>query len=161
MKKFLLCFILLLAGLSCKKDQVLCGCSPIQYSFFMSVKDADNHDLMAPNATGGSIGEKIKLFYKDGANLKPIDFVIRPPFSYGSNAEIKYEFYQLYSPALMQHRVSGKTEFYIQFGDAAAMPLSFDIDKDKNSASNVKINNTPLVRADIDGSYPPLWVLVI
>jgi|SRR5215217_1053679 len=160
MKKFLVCFVLLFIGISCKKDLQLCGCSVVEYTFHLSVQGANDQDLLAPNAAGGYTADQIKLYYKEGNDLKPLDFIIRPPFSYGQNVDIKYDFYQLHSSEIMRYRLAGKTGFYIKLGDDAPLPLSFDLDQNNNTAGNVKINNIPLVEAEIGEGYPPLWVLV-
>lgn len=160
MKKFLISLLFLSIGFSCKKDNTLCGCSPVEYYFNLSVKNADNKDLLAPNTSGAYAKEQIEITYKDGSKIKSLDFAITPPFSYGPGADMKYGFYKIYSSRLMQIRLSGKTEFYIRFGDAEPLPLSFDVNTNNYDAENVKIDNKPLIKAQMPVDYPAIWILV-
>jgi len=160
MKKFLVCLLFLSIGFSCKRDNMLCGCSPVDYYFNLSVISADHTDLLAPNASGAYTRDQIEITYKDGSKIKSLDFAITPPFSYGPGADMKYGFYKIYSSRIMQLRLSGKTEFYIRFGDTEPLPLSFDINKNNYDAENVKIDNKPLTKAEIPVDYAAIWILI-
>ncbi|MES2457407.1 MAG: hypothetical protein V4594_17760 [Bacteroidota bacterium] len=159
MKKFLFLFIALSIGLSCKKP--LCGCSPIEYHFALSIRNASGNDLLAPDATGGYKAGQITLYYKEGGNLKLVNSYVQTPFTYATETtkNLKFEYYQLQSPNLGQFRLAGNTEFYIRFGDAEPLSLSFDIEG--TNAANVKIDNKPLNVALIAPGYPSVWTVTI
>jgi len=160
MKKFLFLFIALSIGLSCKKP--LCGCSPIEYHFILTVRDANDKDLLAPDALGGYKAGQIKLYYKEGGNLKLVNSYIRTPISYyPENKEVKFEYYQLQSPDLVKLRMSGKTEFYITFNNQEPLSLSFEVSRIDNSAINVMIDDKPLKDALLFKGYPSVWTVTI
>lgn len=158
MKKFLVCLFVLTLGLSCTKEDPmrLCACSPVQTSNFkLIIKDAQNNDLLDPSKANTFAKGNIRITYKENGLTKDVSFVIRPPFSYGTNLQDKFAFYQLISEEAAILRVSSKvSDFFFDLGDGTKHTLSFDYNLPKGYAENVKIDNQLL---PLEPSLPEMY----
>jgi hypothetical protein len=137
MKKVLIAFVALyVINLGCKKiDDVdrLCACSPISNASYLSlvIKNNNGDDLLSATTAGAFTKEKIQLYRKDANGaIKPIEFAIRPPFSYGTNQSFNYN--QLVSMEISILAKSINDTFYLKLGD------------DKLYELNLKMNNMKL-----------------
>ncbi len=78
MKKLLIiCTILMLSGVSCKK---ICACSPVQASLFLVVKNAAGQDIFNPSTPGYYTKDQVSLTAEGpaGTGQYPITFSLKP-----------------------------------------------------------------------------------
>lgn len=132
MKKFLfVCAILFIANLGCKKNNIggggLCACSPItEPELKLVIKSSTGTDLLNDKIAGAYSKDEIKVFQKltDGTET-PVNFSIRPPFSYG---EEKFNFNSLFI-GLNFLRNSKDTKILLKLGDSKPYELSFALNE--------------------------------
>jgi hypothetical protein len=132
MKKFLfVCAILFIANLGCKKNNIggggLCACSPItEPELKLVIKSSTGADLLNDKIAGAYSKDEIKVFQKsaDGTET-PVNFSIRPPFSYG---EEKFNFNSLFV-GLNFLRNSKDTKILLKLGDSKPYELSFALNE--------------------------------
>lgn len=132
MKKFLfVCAILFIANLGCKKNNIggggLCACSPItEPELKLVIKSSTGTDLLNDKIAGAYSKDEIKVFQKlaDGTET-PVNFSIRPPFSYG---EEKFNFNSLFV-GLNFLRNSKDTKILLKLGDSKPYELSFALNE--------------------------------
>jgi hypothetical protein len=140
MKKFLLvCFVIFIAGMGCKKVNPLCGCSPIQQPELMLViKNAADSDLLSDKNVGAYTKNNIQLFKKD-ANGNPVQlsFYIRPPFSYGNDS---FSFSTLYATGLSSIKQSGES-IYLKLGNEPVYELKLQFNNTMPKIDKLFINN--------------------
>lgn len=80
MKKLLIvCAILILSSVSCKK---ICACDPAQAYLFLAVRNAANQDMFNPSTPGYYTKDDI-LLYTEGLNgqINPVAFYLNPPIA--------------------------------------------------------------------------------
>jgi len=122
MKKFLIvCVLLFIAGVGCKKLDIdggggLCACSPISGpAFHLVIKNTAGEDLLNENTTGAYSKGKIEFFRKDEAGkVIPLGFSIRPPFTYG---EHKVDFNVFYASDLNFLQAVPSPALYLKLGE--------------------------------------------
>ena len=132
MKKFLIALTLIIvANLGCKKEEIgetgPCACSPMSYPYLsLVVKNAVGEDLLNSKISGSFVTSQIKLYMVEANGAtKSIDFVVRPPFSYGSN---QFTFHQLHSQQIVSLTALATTGvFYLKLGDLPPYKLSLKI----------------------------------
>ncbi len=163
MKKFLLAFaIIFVVNLSCKKEALLCGCSPVEApSIYLSIKDATGKDLLNTANTGAFAQNDIQLFTLDAnGNTKPVSFLIRPPFSYGNN---KFEEYSIYSQQLFAMAQTSNTVFYLKTGNRSSVELAFTIDQTTKKIEKLTVDKKEASRENgaLASYLPALFYLTL
>lgn len=150
MKKFLLALtIIFIVNLGCKKiidSEKPCACSPVYYpSLNLVIKNAAGDDYLNTKTTGSFNKDNIQLYYKEAnGNVKQVQFLIRQPFSYGSE---QFKYFYLRSEEILSINNFSATVFYIKLGNNAAYELKIDFDKSKNKVEKLLINNNEAVAA--------------
>lgn len=148
MKKFILALtIIFIANLGCKKiidSEKPCACSPIYYpSLNLVIKNVAGDDYLNTKTTGYFAKDNIQLYYKEpNGNIKQVQFLIRQPFSYGSE---QFKYFYLRSEEILAINNSTNTLFYIKLGNNA--PYELKIEFDKNKIEKLLINNSETVPA--------------
>ena len=148
MKKILLiCMVLFIASVACKKENVggggLCACSPVQVpSLNLVVKNSAGTDLLSDKTTGYYDKTKIEVSRKDAAGkTTAVDFAIRPPFAYGSE---KFTYNQLYIPVSFLQTTDNV--IYLKLGNGKAYELKVVLNKEKYALSKLLIDDKEAVK---------------
>ncbi|WP_442588255.1 hypothetical protein ACSBL2_19635 [Pedobacter sp. AW31-3R] len=152
MKKFIfICAILFIAGVGCKKMNIdggaLCGCSPISNGpdFKLVIKNEAGEDLLNEKTTGAYTKDKITFFRKDESGKKvPINFAIRPSFSYGDE---KFDDYQLYTNDVFHFLKKDNKVAYLKLGDGKEYELSLELEEGKYTVSKLFIDQIEAEKA--------------
>ncbi|WP_443944448.1 hypothetical protein ACJVDH_16200 [Pedobacter sp. AW1-32] len=147
MKKTLIAFLaLFVISMGCKKimdTDPLCACSPVTNPYFsLVIKNLNGVDLLDTTKPGSFDHSQIQLYSKDAnGNPKSISFVVRPPFSYGSD---QFIYNQLLAPDISMLAKSIDDVFYLKLGNNAEFAL------------NLKFNNFRLEKLLLNGVELPL-----
>jgi len=147
MKKTLIAFLVLFViSMGCKKimdTDPLCACSPVTNPYFsLVIKNANGVDLLDTTKPGSFNQSQIQLYSKDAnGNPKSISFLIRPPFSYGSD---QFVYNQLLAPDIYNAIKSIDDLFYLKIGNNTEYTLNF------------KFNNYKLEKLLLNGVELPL-----
>jgi hypothetical protein len=142
-KKFMIvCIILFIAGVGCKKANIdgggLCGCSfAVSPDFHLVIKNQAGEDLLSETKTGAYTKSNIELFRKDDEGRSiPVNFSIRPPFSYGNE---KFKYYQLYAMTLTFLQKTGTGVLYLKL-DKKIYELSLELNQGKYQVERMLID---------------------
>ena len=150
MKKFILALtIIFVANLGCKKiidSEKPCACSPIFYpSLNFVIKNTAGDDYLNTKTTGSFSKDNIQLYYKEpSGNIKQVQFLIRQPFSYGSE---QFKYFYLRSEEILAINNSLNPVFYIKLGNNVPYEVKIEFDKNKNKVEKLTINNNEAVAA--------------
>jgi hypothetical protein len=145
MKKFtIVCIILFIAGVGCKKTNIdgggLCACSPkVEPELSLVIKNNAGDDLLNDKTAGAYSKDKIELFRKDGdGKIIPINFSIRPPFSYGDE---KFNFNLLYTSGISYLQKPADNIIYLKLGEGKLYELNVQLNKGKYAIEKLLIDN--------------------
>ena len=150
MKKFLIISTLLfIVSVGCKKENVggggLCACSPVRGpEVNLVIKNTNGGDLLNDNTTGSYTKDRIAVYRKDGnGNVIPMDFAIRPGFSYGNE---KFNFNTLFLGNLTFLQKSPADVIYLKLGEKEAGELRLQLNQEKYEVEKVMIGNEEVVK---------------
>jgi hypothetical protein len=145
MKKIIIvCVILFIANVGCKKTNIdgggLCACSPVTApELNLVIKNTAGDDLLNDKTAGAYSKDKIELFRKDGnGNIVPLNFSIRPPFSYGNE---KFNFNLLTVPSISYLQTSDNNIVYLKLGEGKLHELSLQLNQGKYDLEKLLIDN--------------------
>jgi hypothetical protein len=146
MKKFLIvCLILFIASVGCKKSNIeggggLCACSPIMLpELRLVVKNSTGEDLLNEKTTGAFTKENIQLYRKDNAGqVIPVAFYIRPPFTYGNE---KFNFNQLTVQDISYLQdATNNNALYLKLGSGELHELNMELNTGKHGVEKLLID---------------------
>jgi hypothetical protein len=150
MKKFLIISILLfIINVGCKKENVgggnLCACSPARGpELNLVIKNNAGGDLLNDKTTGAYIKDQIAVYRKDGnSKIIPMDFAIRPAFSYGDQ---KFGFNSLYLGNLNFLQKTPAEVVYLKLGEKEAQELHIQLNQGKYAVEKLLIDQKEAVK---------------
>jgi hypothetical protein len=144
MKKFLfICVILFIANVGCKKMNIdgggLCGCSPTAGpTFQLVIKNSLGEDLLNSKTSGAYSIDKIELYRKDGnGKVIPLNFSIRPPFSYGNE---KFSANSLYSSDIAYLYQASDKSIFLKLGGSKLYELILHLNQQSGKVEKLFID---------------------
>ncbi|UOE50834.1 hypothetical protein MTO98_07060 [Mucilaginibacter sp. SMC90] len=150
MKKFFIISLLLfIVSVCCKKENVggggLCACSPVRVpELNLVIKNTTGDDLLNDKTAGAYAKDKITVYRKDEkSNVIPIDFAIRPGFSYG-NEKFNFNFLNLGNLGFLQKTPADI--IYLKLGDKEAQELHLQLNQGKYAVDKLIIGNEEAVK---------------
>lgn len=151
MKKILLvCVVLFITSVACKKENIggggLCACSPITGpELNLVIKNNAGDDLLSDKTVGYYSKDKIQLFRKDeNGKVIPIDFAIRPPFSYGDE---KFMYNSLFAAANIFLKKDNNNIIYLKLGEGKIYELKLSFNQQKYDVDKLLIDNKEAEKA--------------
>jgi hypothetical protein len=148
-KTIIVCAILFIANVGCKKTNVdggrLCACSPVRVpQLNLVIKNNAGDDLLNNKTSGAYSKDKIELFKKDAnGNVIPIAFNIMPPFSF---ADEKFSFSFLHSAAISYLQTANDNIIYLKLGEGKLHELNVQLNQGKYGVEKLLIDNKAAVK---------------
>ena len=132
MKKFfIICAIVILSGLSCKK---ICACDPAQAALFLVVKNAAGQDMLDPATPNYFSKDQVSLIAEGPTGKSPLSFLVRRPEEWlGLNNYFIYV-----SP--IAAAVHFSPDLYLKLGNQNEYILHITITKDGRNIAQLLID---------------------
>lgn len=144
MKKFLfICAILFIANVGCKKMNIdgggLCGCSPTTGpTFQLVIRNSFGEDLLNSKTSGAYSIDKIELYRKDvTGKVVPVNFSIRPPFSYGNES---FSANSLYSADINYLFQASDKSIFLKLGGSKLYELTLQLNQQSAKVEKLLID---------------------
>lgn len=165
MKKFfLISIVLFIVSIGCKKDNVggtgLCACSPVRGpELNLVIKNVAGDDLLNDKTAGAYTKESISLYRKDASDkIIPLDFTIRPGFSYGEQ-KFNFNLLNLGNLGFLQQRPA--EIIYLKLGGQEAQELYLQLNQGKYAVDKLTIGNKEALKDSGDvAKYVDIFYMI-
>ena len=130
-KLFIVCTIVILSGLSCKK---ICACDPAQAALFLVIKNTAGQDMLNPATPNYFTKDQVSLIAESPTGKSPLPFHLRRPEEWlGLNNYFIYV-----SP--IGAAVGFSPEIYLKLGNQNQYTLHITITKDGRRIAQLLID---------------------
>jgi hypothetical protein len=141
--------LLFIFNVGCKKENVggggLCACSPVRGpELNLVIKNSEGDDLLSDKTVGSFTKDNIGVYRTDADNkVIPIDFAIRPAFSYGDE---KFNFNSLHVGNLFFLQKTTAGIIYLQLGNKEIIELHLQLNEGKYTVEKLLIGHEEAVK---------------